>query len=553
MATRPGPSRPVIHRAARHRGHRGMPVFAVGAAVALVTVGLVSATWLGGDEPAAGRESAAGTCAEAPLRVLAAPEIAIPVRSVAAGLPGCPQIRVSAADPAATAARLHAGRVAADVWIPDSSVWTADGEDGGAAPILGSVARSPVVLAVPATITDTLDAETYEGIARAATTSHPVVLSTGPASKSAKAQAVLADLLASLGSSAEHRGDLVALLRGIDTDARSARLTLPAVGWAARATTEQAVWSANTTAGNGAYRAVYPPGTGFAMDYPYVLLGKVNAERTEALFEALTGGVGAERLQATGFRSPRTGPGPGLADTSGIDTAAGTAARPLLPGQQQEGLRGLAVLDRPSRLLALIDVSGSMAEPVREGSSLTRIGLVRTAVTSTLRLFPTDTVAGLWRFSADLTPTTDYVQVTPMRRLTPQARHDLGRAVRRLHAVQGGGTGLYASVLAAVRHVREDYDPTRVNSVVVLSDGRNQDAGRDDISLETLLAALNRENDPRRPVVVISIAYGPDSDSAALGAISAVTGGSLYTATDPRTLPLIFRNAIGNRLCSTAC
>jgi hypothetical protein len=54
-------------------------------------------------------------------------------------------------------------------------------------------------------------------------------------------------------------------------------------------------------------------------------------------------------------------------------------------------------------------------------------------------------------------------------------------------------------------------------------------------------------------VVVISIAYGPNSDRAAMRAISAATGGILYTAKDPRDLPVIFREAIGQRLCASGC
>jgi len=49
---------------------------------------------------------------------------------------------------------------------------------------------------------------------------------------------------------------------------------------------------------------------------------------------------------------------------------------------------------------------------------------------------------------------------------------------------------------------------------------------------------------------VIAIAYGPDSDTAALRTISEATGGTLYTVADPRDLPRIFSEAIGARLSS---
>ncbi len=35
------------------------------------------------------------------------------------------------------------------------------------------------------------------------------------------------------------------------------------------------------------------------------------------------------------------------------------------------------------------------------------------------------------------------------------------------------------------------------------------------------------------------------------GKIAAVTGGTLYTARDPRDLPVIFREAVGSRICGS--
>jgi Mg-chelatase subunit ChlD len=163
-------------------------------------------------------------------------------------------------------------------------------------------------------------------------------------------------------------------------------------------------------------------------------------------------------------------------------------------------------------------------------------------------MLPEGTVAGLWRFSANLTPSTDYEQLAAPTELTRQSRKRFETAVSRLDVDPDGGTGLYSTTLAALRYVRSGYDPTRVNSVIVLSDGKDQDATAHGIRLDDLLAAIRTENDPKHPVIVIAIAYGPDSDTAALRKISAASGGTLYTATDPRELPLIFSQAIGHRL-----
>jgi Ca-activated chloride channel family protein len=181
----------------------------------------------------------------------------------------------------------------------------------------------------------------------------------------------------------------------------------------------------------------------------------------------------------------------------------------------------------------LFDASGSMAQSVPGKSPISRIELARTAVRGALGLFPPGTVAGLWRFSSDLTPSTNYDQLMPLTALTTTTRRDFAAARDRLTAMPNGGTGLYDSVLAAVRYIRSGYDARRVNSVVVLSDGKNEDASTHGITKASLLAALRKEASAGgRAVPVISIAYGPDSDIAALRSISHTTGG---TSTRPGT------------------
>ena len=68
-----------------------------------------------------------------------------------------------------------------------------------------------------------------------------------------------------------------------------------------------------------------------------------------------------------------------------------------------------------------------------------------------------------------------------------------------------------------------------------------------------MLSTLAAEQDPSRPVPVISIAFGPDSDVDALGQISKATGGAAYESKDPRQIGEIFLDAVGQRLCRPSC
>ena len=109
----------------------------------------------------------------------------------------------------------------------------------------------------------------------------------------------------------------------------------------------------------------------------------------------------------------------------------------------------------------------------------------------------------------------------------------------------GGGTGLYDTTLAAFRQVKEGYDPDFINSVIVFTDGSNEDP--DSISLDELLETLRAEQDPTAPVVIVTIGITEDADAAVLQQISAATGGSSYLARNPAEIPNVFVNALKAR------
>ena len=87
--------------------------------------------------------------------------------------------------------------------------------------------------------------------------------------------------------------------------------------------------------------------------------------------------------------------------------------------------------------------------------------------------------------------------------------------------------------------------------MVLLTDGANEDPHG--LALSELLDRLRAEQDPSRPVPVISVAYGPDSDAASLRAISDVTSGATFVSADPRRIRSVLLDAIGQRLCRPDC
>jgi hypothetical protein len=452
-----------------------------------------------------------------------------------------------------------------DVWIPDSSVWIGRAADAGVVPAsqAAPIATSPVVLAVPAASAKRLGWPRrpldFPRLLGTVATGRPVQVGFPDPDRSAPAVAALLGLQRAATQS-HVRGELAAMLRsadltlGPDVERRLGRgsLVLPV--------SEQAVWAYNavTRPPSGApLVAAYPAGPGTSLDYPFLVLSEQPATTVDAarLLAALQDETGRALLASRGFRSPGGAAGAALREVVGVHAAARVSDRVPTMADLAAARTILGTLNRGSRLLAVLDVSGSMATPVPGTRGRSRMDLTKRAAAGGLSLLPADSRVGLWEFSTNLTRRTDYrrlVPIGPMEGGRPgTGRRAMAAAISRVEAIPDGATGLYDTTLAAVRAVRAHYDPRRVNAVVLLSDGANQD--QSGLDLEQLLDRLRAGNDPARPVPVIAVAYGPDSDAAALRAISDVTGGATYVAADPRQIRQVFLDAIGQRLCRPDC
>jgi hypothetical protein len=224
------------------------------------------------------------------------------------------------------------------------------------------------------------------------------------------------------------------------------------------------------------------------------------------------------------------------------------------PAAAVETLRLWSALTLQSRVLAVIDVSGSMA--AQEGPT-DRIGLAAAAAQGGLTLFPDSSSIGLWAFSSDLADGRAWEELVPLGRLTepvgaaPSRRAALATQAATLRDRLGGETALYDTVLAATREVRAGYEPGRSNAVVLITDGRNEVDGG--IDLPTAVQTLRAEADPTRPVALIAIGIGPDSDQEALRRLAEATGGRAYAAQNPQDIRTVFLDALSQRVCRPGC
>ncbi len=88
-----------------------------------------------------------------------------------------------------------------------------------------------------------------------------------------------------------------------------------------------------------------------------------------------------------------------------------------------------------------------------------------------------------------------------------------------------------------------EFDPSRINAVVVLTDGRNEFPA--DNNLESLTRVLRSEA-ADRVVRVFPIAYGDDADLVELQAIADASRAAAYDASDPASLDKVLTAVLSN-------
>ena len=228
---------------------------------------------------------------------------------------------------------------------------------------------------------------------------------------------------------------------------------------------------------------IYPEEGTVFWDFPVLRVKQPDdpggiSDAAQVVSDALLSASATAAAQEAGFRSADGTldvDGGAQADASGRIHRRTPAALTL--DVAEDALRTWSAVTLKARMLTVIDVSGSMAQDAGQGR--TRIELARDAAITALTLYPDSAKIGLWAFSELQNPPADWVSLVGIGRLTSEVdgvprRDALIGAARSLPSLVEGGTGLYDTTLAAFRTVRADYDPARINSVVLLTDGRNR-------------------------------------------------------------------------------
>lgn len=471
------------------------------------------------------------------------------------------------------------------VWIPDASSWlsTARSLGGGVnVPAEGtSVGASDIVLAMPATLAAAIgwDTErpTWDDVFAAAEDENawsdlghpewgafklgktsPLIASSGEAA-----------LLASYASAAGSIGELtVEQLRDPETTeevrqhelATSHYMATPEhFLWHARQSEdkgsvadflsavivdEKSVWDYNrgVTSRDGLTRVaseppveqlvpIYPSDGFFVADNPAVVLAGSWVDEAEAAvgedFVRFAGTrQGQQIVRESGYRDLNRTFDPLVAEVGHL--AADPAGALRFPGAKviKATHEAFPEVRKRAQVLFLVDVSGSMEEPIATGA--TKLAAAKDAITQALGHFTAGDNVGLAAFSAvDDGPISPGL-VSPVSDIG-SGRTEFLKALGSLRPVEF--TPLYAAVDEFARQRAADWNPDRINAIVLLSDGKNETMSPT-IDAQQMLANLGALHHDS-PVLVFTLAYGADADVATLQSISSATGAHFYDATDP--------------------
>ncbi|WP_238014171.1 substrate-binding domain-containing protein [Dactylosporangium sp. AC04546] len=455
-----------------------------------------------------------------------------------------------------------------DVWVPDSSLWLLRLKTANPQAVKGdakSIARSPIVLAMPEPIATTFGWPqaklSYVDLIKKVSTDQKIKVGIVDPSRDSTGLAALLTMAAAAqtaggGNPTQATQIATAALRGLAAGRSSLKAdllqkfprgsdaTALSGGLSVAPLSEQTIIQYNAQQPPVRLAAVYAEPSAGSLDYPYVVLNSERAPVATELLKSLESQSFRDKLGAIGLRGADGAPGKGFQTPT---NAPGTLAAGQLPdGAAVEALQQKwQAITLPARMLAVIDVSGSMLETVPTAGNATRMQVTLEAARKGMSLFDDSWALGVWTFSTQLDGAKDYKQLVPIGPLVSQRAACL-QALQSITPKKTGDTALYDTILAGYKAVQQGWDSGRVNSLIVMTDGENDDPAGG-LSLEQLIAELKKTADPAKPVQVILIGIGDKVGEAQMRQITDAIGGGTFVAPDPAKIGDIFLQAISLR------
>ena len=282
---------------------------------------------------------------------------------------------------------------------------------------------------------------------------------------------------------------------------------------------EQLVIYYNTAGQKGKLVAIYPREGTLWEDHPLALLEKTNLRPDQRMAfqqfrEFLSRKTSQQKVLENGFRP------------TDLSIPLSSATSPVIrlngvdPGEPQTTLQipGSSVVEvvrdvwwytkRRTNVFLVADTSGSMSGDKIAGS--------REAMSIFLdQIKGEQERVGLVTFSSQVN------NIIPVAPLTTN-RTKLANEISQMSA--GGDTALLDAVWAAYTRLQQLDDRERINAIVAMTDGQENNSR---VWLGDLVADIESGNKKGVPVVIFCVAYGDDADYNVLRALSEASGGQV--------------------------
>lgn len=287
--------------------------------------------------------------------------------------------------------------------------------------------------------------------------------------------------------------------------------------------------------------AVYPREGTLWADHPYIVLeapwvGDQERRAAARFLDHLKSDAIQQEFKATAFRGFRGETG-AVIDMSAYLDDSKPSSQLSLPDQATLDKVQASWRDyrKGARVLFVMDVSRSMNDRLGSASA-SKLELAKQAVTFALGEFALDDQVGLWTLAGK--ERHELIGVGALRDQAAQLRTEISSLTP-----EGSGRSLYTTVSAAVASMRQRFDRDRINAVILLTDGRNDDPANSD--LLGLVRMLRTQPEDER-VRVFTIAYGQGADRDALDRIALNSRGARYDAVDTSVIGRAVLDAVSN-------
>lgn len=292
--------------------------------------------------------------------------------------------------------------------------------------------------------------------------------------------------------------------------------------------------------------AIYPKDGTLLSDNPYIILDQDNVAKEKVngandFLKFLKAAKQQDAFKAAAFRGYDGSAGPLLKESNGLlPKVKVSVIDPPAPEVLNSVLKSWDTLRKRARVLLVLDTSGSMGNPAG-GTGSSKLDLAKDAAVKVPGLMAKDDELGLWTFSTpinnDPQPYREVVPIGPVSSITSEFKSSVD------DLQPDGGTALYATAKAAVKAVQEGFDPTKINAVVFLTDGKNEYSA--DTNVDGLISQLQSE-DTSKSVRLFTIGYGEQADQSVLETIAKASSAAAYDASDPTSIDKVLTNVISN-------